>query len=83
MTTYDGPTDVVRITLTNADGTVQEIEVDDDLHYILGFVKVRTSWREERPRRDPREGLDRHRRRDSSSGSAISITNCSTIARGG
>ena len=35
----DGPTDVVRITLTNADGTVQEFEVTGDFHLLLGFAK--------------------------------------------
>lgn len=40
MKTIDRPTDVVRITLTGADGVVQEIEVTDDFHFLLGFAKV-------------------------------------------
>jgi hypothetical protein len=34
------PVDIVRITLTNSDGTAQEINLTDDLHFILGFVRV-------------------------------------------
>jgi hypothetical protein len=38
MTTDHRPIGVVRITLTNADGTVEEIEVTEDLHFFLGFA---------------------------------------------
>lgn len=40
MKTDDRPTDVARITLTSKDGAKQEIDIDDDVHYILAFVKV-------------------------------------------
>ena len=36
----DRPTDVARITLTEADGNETVINVDEDVHYILAFVKV-------------------------------------------
>jgi hypothetical protein len=34
------PVDIVRITLTNSDGTAQEINLTEDLHFLLGFVTV-------------------------------------------
>ena len=40
MKSNDRPTDVARITLTSKDGAKQEIDIDDDVHYILAFVKV-------------------------------------------
>jgi hypothetical protein len=40
MKTNDRPTDVARITITSKDGAEQILEVDDDLHYILGFIRV-------------------------------------------
>jgi hypothetical protein len=36
----DRPTDLTRITLTTKDGDEQIVEIDDDLHYILAFIKV-------------------------------------------
>ena len=40
MKSNDRPTDVARITLTSKDGAKQEIDIDDNVHYILAFVKV-------------------------------------------
>jgi hypothetical protein len=36
----DRPTGVVRITLTEADGSETIINVDEDVHYIFTFVRV-------------------------------------------
>jgi hypothetical protein len=36
----DRPTDLTRITLTTKDGAEQIVEIDDDLHYILAFVRT-------------------------------------------
>jgi hypothetical protein len=36
----DRPNDLTRITLTTKDGAEQIVEIVDDLHYILAFIKV-------------------------------------------
>lgn len=40
MKTIDRPTGIVRIILVEVDGTEQVLEIDEDVHYILGFSKV-------------------------------------------
>ena len=38
MTTNDGKNNVVRIALTNADGTEQSFDVSERFHFLLGFA---------------------------------------------